>query len=94
MARSPAEKNTVVLSLVNFTAQLVLTRKLSLLLDGDALAVAQGSTEDILFAVQHKLNRYAALKFGHRVLEGRTDVDGVYDFTQLNYLTLGPVVAF
>ena len=87
-------KNTALVPLVNFRAQLVLTERLSLLLDGDALAVAQGRTEDVLFAVRYKLNKYAALKFGYRILEGRTDVDEVYNFTQLNYLTVGSVIAF
>ena len=88
------KKNTGFVPLINFRAQWMFTKRLGLILDGDALAAPQGRAEDIMLALQYKLNENVALKLGYRILEGGADVDEVYNFALLNYLLLGSILTF
>ena len=62
--------------------------------EGDALAVSAGRTEDVLFAIQYRLNNNVALKLGYRIFEGGIDDDEIYNFKLLNYVVIGPVLTF
>jgi hypothetical protein len=88
------KKNIGFVPLINFRAQWILSKDLSILVDGDALAASQGRAEDVLIAIQYKLDENVALKLGYRILEGGADVDEVYNFTLLNYLVAGSILTF
>jgi hypothetical protein len=88
------KKNTGFVPLINFRVQWILSNRVSILVDGDALAAPQGRAEDVLVAIQYKLDENVALKLGYRILEGGADVDEVYNFTLLNYLVAGSILTF
>ncbi|MCX7784897.1 MAG: hypothetical protein N2201_01520 [candidate division WOR-3 bacterium] len=75
--------------LINFQMQYWLKEKFNLLLDGDALAVAQGRAEDIFIGGTYKVSDNLRIKLGYRVIEGGADVEEVYNFAWLNYGILG-----
>ncbi|UCE20451.1 MAG: hypothetical protein JSV84_08990 [Gemmatimonadota bacterium] len=89
------KKNTGFVPLINFRLHWTFAKKLSLVLDGDALAAPQGQgrAEDVLLAVQYNMNKNIDLKLGYRILEGGADVDEVYNFTLIHYLVFGAVVS-
>lgn len=82
--------------LLNFRVEWMFSTKMSLLLEGDALASpgGQGRAEDVLLALFLRLNDRVRLKAGYRILEGGADVESVYNFTLLNYVTVGAVFRF
>jgi hypothetical protein len=82
--------------LLNFRVEWMFSRKMSLLLDGDALASpgGQGRAEDVLLALFYRLDDSISLKAGYRILEGGADVESVYNFTLLNYVIAGAVFRF
>jgi hypothetical protein len=82
--------------LLNFRVAWIFSRKMSLLLEGDALASpgGQGRAEDVLIALFYRLNNSVSLKAGYRILEGGADVESVYNFTLLNYVIVGAVFRF
>jgi len=65
-----------------------------LLLEGDAAAAKQGRAEDVLLALQWKLRDGLALRLGYRILEGGANVDEVYSFSLIHFLSAGLTVAF
>jgi hypothetical protein len=87
--QSAEKKNTGLVPLASFRVRWRPLRRLSLLLDGDALAAPQGRAEDILLAAQYDPSQSVGLKFGYRILEGGADVDEVYNFTLIHYLVVG-----
>ncbi|MGD8538133.1 MAG: hypothetical protein PVI66_05390 [Candidatus Aminicenantes bacterium] len=82
--------------LLNFRVHWKFSQKMSLLLEGDALASpgGQGRAEDVLLALFYRLSESVSLKAGYRILEGGADVESVYNFTLLNYLIAGAVFRF
>jgi hypothetical protein len=82
--------------LINFRVEWMFSPKMSLLLEGDALASpgGQGRAEDVLLALFYHLNDRVSLKAGYRILEGGADVESVYNFTLLNYVVGGAVFRF
>lgn len=80
--------------LINFRLEWLFNEKLSLLLEGDALAASQGRAEDILLAFQVHLNANLALKAGYRILEGGANVEEVYNFALIHFLTAGITYRF
>ncbi len=91
---SSEKANTGFVPLVNFRADLDISRRVGLLLDGDALAAPQGRAEDVLLAVTVRATKTIQAKFGYRILEGGADNDEVYTFALVNYLVLGAVWQF
>lgn len=88
-----SEKSNVgFVPLVNFRLLWALGRRLSLLVDGDALAAPQGRAEDVLAALQYRISEGLAIKAGYRILEGGADNDEVYNFALLNYAVVGLVL--
>ena len=63
----------------------------NLVLDGDALASpgGEGRAEDVLFALQVRAQEQVAVRAGYRLLEGGADVEEVYNFAWVHYLTAG-----
>jgi hypothetical protein len=82
--------------LLNFRIEWLFSEKMSLLLEGDALASpgGQGRAEDVLLAFFYRMGDNISLKAGYRILEGGADVESVYNFTLINYLIVGAVFRF
>ena len=89
------KKNTGFVPLINFRLHWTFAKRLSFILDGDALAAPQGQgrAEDVLLALRCKANRNVDFKFGYRILEGGVDVDEVYNFTLIHYFVIGAIVS-
>lgn len=88
------KKNTGLVPLLHFRLDWMFADRLGLLLEGDALAAPQGRAEDVLIAMQYKLNKKVTLKLGYRLLEGGADVDEVYNFTLVSYVAVGSIIMF
>ncbi len=78
--------------LVNFRLNYKPSDRLSLLLEGDALGAKQGRAEDIFVGASYGLSNNLRLKSGYRVVEGGANVGDVYNFTWINYASVGVVV--
>lgn len=92
--RSSEKKNTGFVPLVNFRLRWMMTDRLGLLLEGDALAAPQGRAEDVLLGVYFRSGERVGMKAGYRILEGGADNDEVYNFTLVHYLVAGAIVSF
>jgi hypothetical protein len=86
--------NTGFVPLINFRAEWMPLSRLSILLDGDALAAPQGRAEDILVSTRFRITRDISLKLGYRILEGGADAESVYSFTLIHYIVLGSIISF
>jgi hypothetical protein len=86
--------NTGFVPLLNFGLAWDFADKWTFLFEGDALAAPQGRAEDVLAAVQYKVNDKFSLKSGYRMLEGGADAAQVYNFTMLHYVVVGPSFEF
>lgn len=86
---SSEKTNTGFVPLLGFSAEYLPNSKVSFLVAGDALAAPQGRAEDILLAVKHKLKDNLSWHAGYRFVEGGADNDEVYNFTLVNYATIG-----
>jgi len=90
-----AEKtNLGFVPLVNVLLEPRLAERLTLRLDGDALAAPQGRAEDVFAGVLVKVNRHVSVKAGYRVLEGGADNDEVYTFALFHYAAVGVLIRF
>lgn len=89
--KTSEKTNVGFVPLLNFLFEYKVTDKASILLKGDALASpgGQGRAEDVLLAVQYRLNDKIQIRAGYRILEGGADVQEVYNFALLHFLTLG-----
>ncbi|MCX8161319.1 MAG: hypothetical protein N3G18_10400 [Candidatus Saccharicenans sp.] len=65
-----------------------------LLLEGDGAVAKQGRAEDFLLAIQWRVKENLWLRFGYRILEGGADVEEVYSFSLLHYLSAGLSFSF
>ncbi len=63
-------------------------------MDGDALAAPQGRAEDVLLALQLRLNEGLMLKAGYRILEGGANVEEVYNFALIHFIIAGATYRF
>ncbi len=80
--------------LLNFRAIWQFHPAWGLLLEGDAAAASRGRAEDVLLAVEYRLNSRIALRAGYRILEGGADVQEVYNFSLINFLSVGITYLF
>jgi hypothetical protein len=88
-----AEKtNTGFVPLVNFRVSWFFAKPIGLLIEGDALAAPQGRAEDVLAALQYRLNDTVTFKVGYRMLEGGSDNDKVYTFSMFHYALAGVII--
>lgn len=78
--------------IINFLVAWKPNEKLSLIMDGDALAAPQGRAEDVFFGGAYKLSEKVELKAGYRILEGGADNDEVYNFALFNYAAVGIII--
>ncbi|MBN1754739.1 hypothetical protein JW877_00860 [bacterium] len=79
--------------LINFRWDWMFTRRIGMILEGDALVAPQGRAEDVLLAVQLKSLNNLAIKIGYRILEGGSDSDEIYNFTMLHYIAAGVILS-
>jgi hypothetical protein len=84
--------NTGFVPLVHFLFAWTPRPALQLLCEGDALAGPQGRAEDVFLGLGYQVRPQFVLKAGYRILEGGADVDSVYNFALVHYLTLGAVL--
>jgi hypothetical protein len=61
----------------------------SLLLEGDALVGPQGRAEDVFLGVLYSPSSRIDLRTGYRIVEGGADVESVYNFTMVSFVTAG-----
>jgi len=64
------------------------------LLEGDALAAKQGRAEDFLLALLYRLGPSVRIKAGYRIVEGGANVEEVYNFALIHYVSLGILINF
>ncbi len=80
--------------LVNFYVGYKPSEKWTAILEGDALASKFGRAEDIFAGVSYNVNENFGVKLGYRVVEGGADNDKIYNFTWINYASVGVLLSF
>ncbi len=83
-----------VVPLVSFSVAYRPTDRWSLLVEGDALGSKFGRAEDIFAGATYRLTNNIGLKAGYRVVEGGASVDTIYNFTWINYASVGALITF
>jgi len=86
--------NVGLVPLLSFNVDWQFADRLSLVIDGDAMAVSQGRAEDVLFAVRYHAGERLDLHMGYRIIEGGADNDEVYTFALVNLWSLGATLHF
>ncbi len=90
-----AEKTDLgVVPLIGFEFGYDFTDEIGVLLKGEALGSPFGRAEDVLLAVTYNIDDRYTLHLGYRLLEGGGDVDEVYTFANINYLSVGTQIRF
>lgn len=92
--RESEKTNVGFVPLIHFRLFWKFAGDFGLLLDGDALAAPQGRAEDVLAALTYRASDRLRLKAGYRILEGGADNDEVYNFTLVNYASVGAIIHF
>ncbi len=92
--KSTEKTNVGFVPLINFRLDWRLAEKLSLIFEGDALAAPQGRAEDVFLGLGWDLSKALTLKAGYRLVEGGADNDEVYNFTWVNYASVGALIRF
>ncbi|MFZ2054131.1 MAG: hypothetical protein WAU81_08025 [Candidatus Aminicenantales bacterium] len=92
--RSSNKTNVGVVPLINFSVLWQFQKDWNLLFEGDAAAAPQGRAEDVLLALQYRLNDKFTLRAGYRILEGGSDVEEVYTFALIHFLSAGLTCTF
>jgi hypothetical protein len=92
--KSSEKTNVGFVPLLNFRVLWRFHEDWGLLLEGDAAAAAQGRAEDVLLALQYKLNEKVQFRAGYRIIEGGADVEEVYNFSLLHFLSAGVTLSF
>jgi hypothetical protein len=80
--------------LINFAFAWKTSDRLSVIVEGDALAAPQGRAEDVLFGARYAIDDRIEAYGGYRILEGGADVDEVYTFALINYFSAGIRISF
>jgi len=80
--------------LINFYFQWMPLEAWSVIVEGDALGTKQGRAEDIFAGVAFATSDAFSLKAGYRILEGGADVTDNYNFTFVNYVSVGAIITF
>lgn len=91
---SSTKTNVGFVPLINLRIFWQFHNRWGLLLEGDGAVAKQGRAEDFLLALQWKVKDNLSLKFGYRILEGGADVEEVYNFSLLHYLSAGLLFNF
>jgi hypothetical protein len=86
-------RNTGLVPLLNFRMTWRTSDADTIVFDGDALVGPVGRAEDVQLSYRHRLNDDVTLRAGYRIVEGGVDVPKVYNFTRLDYASVGMEVA-
>lgn len=86
--------NTGFVPLINFDFKYKFAYPFSLLFEGDALAAKQGRAEDVFLGLLYNRSEKFAIKAGYRLIEGGADVDEVYNFTLIHFVSIGTIISF
>ncbi len=92
--KSSKKTNVGFVPLLNFRVLWQFHDDWGLLLEGDAAAAAQGRAEDVLLALQYSLNEKVHFRVGYRIIEGGADVEEVYNFSLIHFLSAGIHIHF
>jgi hypothetical protein len=85
-----SKRNTGFVPLVHLTAEMLISEKCALMIDGDGLAAPQGRAEDFIFSFNYYFDDNLMLRAGYRILEGGSDGGGkVYTFAMFHYAAAG-----
>ncbi len=89
--RDASKKDTGFVPLLGVRVEWLPTSSFGLLLEGDALASpgGQGRAEDLFVGGTYRPTGRLELRAGYRILEGGADVDTVYNFALVHYVSLG-----
>ncbi len=68
--------------------------RLSLILDGETLFGPQGRATDVWLGLSYNVSDSFTLQSGYRILEGGADVDQVFNFSWINYVTVSATFRF
>lgn len=88
------KSNTGFVPLIGFEFGYPLQEDLDLILKGEALASPYGRAEDVILALDYRINEDYSLFAGYRILEGGADNDEVYTFSLFHYAMLGARIRF
>lgn len=92
--KSANKTNVGFVPLIHFRVLWQFHKDWGMLLEGDAAAARQGRAEDVLLALQYRLSGHLALKAGYRILEGGANVEEVYNFALIHFISAGANYAF
>jgi hypothetical protein len=92
--RSSEKTNVGFVPLLNFKLLWQFHKTWGLLLEGDAAVAAQGRAEDVLLALQYSMNKKVHFRVGYRIIEGGADVEEVYNFSLIHFLSAGLTISF
>lgn len=81
--------NTGFVPLLSFDLRWKPACRLGAVLEGDALVGPQGRAEDVFLGLIYKAGDRLDLRAGYRIIEGGADVESVYNFTLVNFVTAG-----
>jgi len=84
-----AETNTGFVPLASFSLAWTPDGRWGALLDGDALVGPVGRAEDVFLGATFRAAETLRLRLGYRMVEGGADVESVYNFTLVSFLTMG-----
>lgn len=81
--------NTGFVPLLSFELRWVPAGNLTVLLEGDALVGPVGRAEDVFLGGELPLSEKIHARAGYRIVEGGADVESVYNFSMVNFVTAG-----
>lgn len=81
--------------LLNIFSVYRLSERWRIMLEADALAgIGPGRAEDVFLGLGYDFGPRFGLRAGYRVVEGGADVESVYNFTWINYASIGARLNF
>lgn len=86
--------NTGFVPLLSFEARWNPAGEFILLMDGDALVGPVGRAEDIFLGGEMPVSQAVEARAGYRIVEGGADVETVYNFTLVNFVSAGLTFRF
>jgi hypothetical protein len=86
---SATKANTGFVPLLSFAVRWMWSERLCGILEGDALAGGPGRAEDVFAGVGFFAAPRVTIRGGYRILEGGADVEEVYNFALIHYVSLG-----
>jgi hypothetical protein len=92
--KSSKKTNVGFVPLLHFRVLWQFQNDWGLLLEGDAAAASQGRAEDVLLALQYSLSEKVHIRAGYRIIEGGADVEEVYNFSLIHFLSAGIHIQF